>query len=286
MSMKTSDRIMAAPRGTISGAKSRAKNANRNDETMKYIDLLFHYAVAAGVDPAIAFAQWDVETDTGKSGWWTQRLNPAGIGITGWKGDDEASWFFTPETAAKAQIAHLMLYATGKIDKGGLTPKDDPRYNAYVKAYGEKPTATTIQGLSGRWAVDTRYANKIVSRSGDIWPILDSYDIPTPEKTYAPISIISNIDSSPWIGKQHTIAGRTIIMPQRRTVTVTNLTKARRWGTIDAEEVSPPYKPGDTFKVYGFYFGTHGDEVGYWWITEKYHRVWAGDTFDKPVVLG
>lgn len=282
MAMKTTDRIVSAPRGSIEGAKHRARNAKRKNETMEYIDLLFEYAVRAGVDPAIAFAQWDVETNTGQSGWWENRLNPAGIGITGWEGDDNASWFFSPITAAKAQIAHLLLYATGTINKGGLVPADDPRYDAYINAYGSKATATTIQGLAGRWAVDKEYANTIVKRSAEIWPELGPFAPQQEQTQYAPIVPILNPDGSKWTGDKETIAGTTVVFPQRRTVRVVKLTKARRWGTFNADSVADDYQPGDTFTALGYFKSSLSNEVGFWWVTEDYHRVWAGDTYDQP----
>lgn len=294
--MKTTDAIIAAPRGSVSGAKNRARGAKRIDDTMRYIDFLWNCAIAAGVDPAIAFAQWDLETDSGRSYWWEARLNPAGIGITGDPTQNAASKTFTPETAARAHIAHLVLYATGMINRGGLSPADDPRYDAYREAYGSRARATTLEGLTNTWAIDAEYANKLVSRGNAIWPELDS---PVPQKpdpqpepeepqtpvTYAQVDKVLYPDGTEWKGERPIIVGSTVVFAQVRTVTVTTLTKARRWGTIHAERVAPDYKPGDTFKVFGFYQGSLGTEEGFWWITEDYHRVWAKDTFDSPFTI-
>lgn len=298
--MKTSDAIISAPRGSVSGAKHRARFAKRNADTMRYIDYLWQYAIAAGVDPAIVFAQWDLETNTGQSYWWEARLNPAGIGITGDPNQNAASAYFTPEKAARAQVAHLVLYATGTINRGGLSPADDPRYEAYRAAYGTKARATTIDGLTNTWAIDSGYATKLVSRGNAIWPNLEPYNPPTPDpepepdpvpdpndvpSKYEPVDKVLNEDGTEWKGQQSIIVGTAIVFAQVRTVSVNNLTKARKWGTVSAGSVAPDYKPGDTFTALGFYAGTLGDEEGFWWISDKYHRVWAGDTFDTPFTI-
>lgn len=177
--MTPDDPILAAPRGSIDGALARGKNAKRYDDFVEYVHEVFRLSVAVGVDPAIVIAQWDLETGTGTSRWWNERLNPAGIGITGWEPDNEKSKVFASGVeAARAQIAHLLLYATGKIDRGGLTPKDDPRYDAYVEGYGNTAKATTLRGLNGTWAIDkdNNYHGKIASRGNQIWPNLGPFE--------------------------------------------------------------------------------------------------------------
>lgn len=176
MPMLPTDPILADPRGSIEGVLARGQSAKRHDDFVDYVYAVFDLAPSVGVDPAIVIAQWDLETNTGQSRWWEERLNPAGIGITGDPKQNEASrTFLTGIESARAQIAHLLLYATGRIDRGGLKPEDDPRYDAYVKAYGHAAKATTLNALSGAWASDKKYGEKIASRGNAIWPELVPY---------------------------------------------------------------------------------------------------------------
>lgn len=282
--MKVTDRIVAKPRGSIEEARQRAKNALRQDETQEYITHLFHYAVGAGVDPAIAFTQWDVETATGTSYWWKTRLNPAGLGITGTASQDNASWFFSPVTAAKAQVAHLLLYATGEINRGGLTPSDDPRYTAYRQAFGNRATATTIADLAGRWAADREYASTLVRRSRETWNPLPDFK---PEKKDEPAqeSVVPIVypDGRVWDGKEPVVAGETVILPQQRTVSFDKTAKAYKFAEVGSAIVAPDYRVGQAKRVLGFFWTVRSGEIIWWWLTEDFHRVLADTTFDKPI---
>jgi hypothetical protein len=117
----------------------------------------------------IAVAQSIVETAFYTSAWWWGRGNPAGLGITGDPAQDAASpLFMVGSLAARAQIAHLLLYATGRIDRGGLSPVDDPRFAAYRDAHGARAIAPTLAGLAGRWAADPTYSDQIAARAADL----------------------------------------------------------------------------------------------------------------------
>jgi hypothetical protein len=172
--MKTRDAIVAPPRGSIGQAKAFARSggAHRIEECMRYLETVWSLCTQPGMpDPSEVVGQSLQETsDPGpwQSYWWTERLNPAGLGITGDPQQNAASpTFRTGEEAARAQVSHLLLYATGTIDRGGLTPADDPRYDAYVDAYGNRAVATTIAGLAGTWATDPNYAVAICRRGND-----------------------------------------------------------------------------------------------------------------------
>jgi hypothetical protein len=177
--MQTGDKIVAPSRGDAATAIDYgvAGNAARQDFMRDYIQMVYALCAQAGTpDASICIAQSVHETsDPGpwQSHWYIERGNVAGMGITGDPQQNEASpWFATGEEAARAQVSHLILYATGTIAAAGLTPADDPRYDAYVEAYGHTIQATTIDGLAGKWGTDPQYATKVCQRGAQIWPNL------------------------------------------------------------------------------------------------------------------
>ena len=175
MTMKTTDLLGGSARGAaaIALAAATAAGALRPTETNAYITEVFRLAPIVGLDPAIIVAQAVHETDFFRSYWWEARLNPAGIGITGDTAQNEASRVWATGTdSARSHIAHLLLYVTGRIDRGGLTVADDPRYAAYVAAYGNTAVATTIADLSTKWAVGADYADGICRRGNAVFPNL------------------------------------------------------------------------------------------------------------------
>lgn len=187
MSMKVPDKLIAPSRGDLATAQAWASQggAARLADCHAYLAAVYQLCAADDLpDASIVVGQSLQETTEGgkpwNSFWWRQRLNPAGMGITGDPADNARSpTFATGEEAARAQVAHLLLYATGKIDRGGLSPADDPRYQAYVSAYGNRPVATTIAGLSGTWAVDQEYAIGICRRGNACYPGLADQEVRT-----------------------------------------------------------------------------------------------------------
>lgn len=173
MSMKPTDSIIGPSRGTADQAKRafRRIGVDRPDDVELAIDTVYTICRPDDMpDAAIVVASEDLETGTFSNRWWNERLNLGSLGVTGDKVQDEASpTFRTSAQAALAHVAHLLLYATGEIDRHELEPRDDPRYEAYRDAYGQKAVAPTIAGLSGRYATDAKYANKICTRAADIF---------------------------------------------------------------------------------------------------------------------
>jgi hypothetical protein len=112
-------------------------------------------AALEGIDHDVAFAQMCLETGFLRyGGLITPDMNNfCGLGAIGpeWPGER----FPTPQIGVRAQIQHLKGYATGEPLNQDLV---DPRYK-YVR-YGSAPT---IEGLSGTWAADRSYADKIVN---------------------------------------------------------------------------------------------------------------------------
>lgn len=186
MSMKVADKLVAPSRGDAETAIAFAREdgAARLADCEEFVRTVYALCDAEGmIDAAITIGQSLQETtDLGRpwnSHWWRQNLNPGGLGITGDPAENAMSPVFeTGEEAARAMVAHELLYATGAVNRGGLTPQDDPRYRAYVSAYGNRAVATTIAGLSGTWAVDQQYAIGICQRGNACYP-----GLPDQEKT-------------------------------------------------------------------------------------------------------
>jgi len=113
-------------------------------------------ALNEGVNHDIAFAQMCLETGFLKFGRIVQRSwnNFCGLGAIG---EGQGSIFPSARIGVRAHIQHLKAYASTEPLNGGVRAEDDRFY--YV-ARGSSPT---IYGLTGRWAEDTQYADKIYS---------------------------------------------------------------------------------------------------------------------------
>ncbi len=146
------------------------KNGAKNTQFLKtYLNALYDLGNKTGVNPDVAAMQSAHETGNRVNGlpWqsdaWVTNGNPAGFGITG--ETNENIVFPTGTKAARMHIAHLLLYATGKIDLAGLSPVDDERYDDYVDYFGHVAKATVLNDLQGTWALDPEYAKKITKKA-------------------------------------------------------------------------------------------------------------------------
>jgi hypothetical protein len=112
-------------------------------------------AAIEGVNHDMAFAQMCLETGFLRfGGLVTPEMNNfCGLGSIGPGQIGER--FPDPRTGVRAHIQHLKAYATDEPLKQTLV---DPRYR-WVR-YGSAPK---IQGLTGTWAADKEYGNKISS---------------------------------------------------------------------------------------------------------------------------
>lgn len=102
-----------------------------------------------GIRPDIAFAQALHETGNFRYGGDVVPIqnNFAGIGTTG--GGVKGAWFETAQLGVRAQIQHLLAYASTRPPK---LPIVDPRYEL-VKKTANFGRAKTWTDLNGKWAV-------------------------------------------------------------------------------------------------------------------------------------
>jgi hypothetical protein len=124
-------------------------------------NLYYDVSLSAGVDPAVSYAQSYLETGGGRFGGILDAsyCNPCGM-KKGSGGLDQDASVYTRfpdwQTGIQAQVDHLALYAGAPGYPKADTP--DPRHFAFIEG-----TAPTVNDLTGKWAVDPCYAQKITA---------------------------------------------------------------------------------------------------------------------------
>ena len=294
MPMLPSDRLLALPRGTadrvINYFNDIPEYVERWFAFVDYTLAVFDLAPKAGIDPAIVIAQASHETGKFTSFWWKERLNPAGIGITGDNTQNYASRTFkTGREAARAHLSHLQLYATGNISSPFVIA-DDPRYQAYREAYGNKARASTISDLAGTWAVDNTYASGVCRHGNEIFPNLVASSQPAPQPapqpqptpaptTTAPNAIVYN--GQLWTGTTDALISGKTYHGKRMNVTTSTETNVRMYADTSSQ-VLRTLPANTTFFAYGWVRGESVNGEDRWWIGSSYGRVWVGGTREKP----
>lgn len=248
----------------------------------EYAHRLWYHTQEAGVDFALAFAQWMHETGYGTSKWWINRKNPAGLGITGTaRTDNKSKVFASFDEAARAQVAHLLLHATGHVNRGGLVPEDDPRYEAYIELYGGNVVrAETIADLATRkgrlsWAADPDYAGHLVRR------MIEIFTDRKPQRSFGDVAV-PLVDGVAWTGSETTIINTVRFNARRMVVSTKVELNQRQYGQTSSPIVFDPIPEGVLVEVLGWVDGENIDGEDRWWITVQYARIWAGGTNEKP----
>jgi uncharacterized protein YraI len=164
--------IIGPTRGSVDQVMGYAKRrgSQRMDDLRDYVTEIYRLAPQIGFDPAILIAQSELETNGWTSKWWVQRLNPAGLGITGDPKQELTSATFANGTlAARAQIAHMHAEVIGSAQAlPDILQGVDATYQAPFRA-GWAGTIRTIHDLAGTWAADSAYDTKIVKRANEIF---------------------------------------------------------------------------------------------------------------------
>jgi len=172
-----SSTILAAPRATaaqlrrhlISGHHAHPGQSRYKDSALKNIIRLYvTTSKSIGLDPLVAVSQMELETGhlTSKASQ-PPRRNPAGIGITGpgVAGVSFPSW----SKAVRAHVGRLAAYA---LRKGQGTPAQKA---LIAEALAVRPlpdskrgVAVRLEGLTGNFAADPNYAEKIARIAEEI----------------------------------------------------------------------------------------------------------------------
>lgn len=178
MTVTANDPIIGPARGSVGQVLAYVdQSAKRKSEVEAYVREVYRLAPLVGIDPLILVGQACLETDSFASTYWNERLNPAGIGVTGDPAQNAASHTWANGTAAaRGQIVHMWQYT--HEDRSLPTElfqnqRLDPRLDA-LRESGFAGTVHTIADLAGRWAVDPNYAigicrhaNAILATKGD-----------------------------------------------------------------------------------------------------------------------
>lgn len=280
--MRETDRIIAEPRGSAEDVFTYLEgfDVERPSDVHDYVDEVFRVAPQVGVDPSIVIAQASHETDVFRSHWWKERLNPAGMGVTGDPRQNAASpTFRSGAEAARAQIAHLQLYATGTIT-APLSNKNDPRYTAYIGAYGNTATARTIADLANRWAVDDEYAAGIVRHGNAI------FDEEPQQAPSGPQPVKIMVNGEEWDGRSNVRVNGVLFRGRRQTIQVNVEELNVRTYAHNNDEFSPILGQvhfGDELDAIGWVSGTSVSGEDRWWVLADHSRVWSGGTSQKPL---
>ena len=135
------------------------------DFALMIANLYIEEAAKEGVNHDVAFAQMSLETGFMAFGNLVspEQNNFAGLGATGLPGPDglpeRGIYFPDARIGVRAHIQHLKAYASTEPLNQELV---NPRFHIVERFVG-RGIAPTIQGLTGRWATDPLYCQKIAT---------------------------------------------------------------------------------------------------------------------------
>lgn len=166
------DWLAQPTRGRAGEVLAAAEHARpeRPQEVAAYLVALEMWCRRVGLDFALLAAQSAHETNWWRSDAWLTSLNPAGIGIT--DGPNVGRVYSGGADAAAAHVVHMYAYVYGPVPTlHPLSPytRLDPRYNEVANGR-LAGSVSTLDDLTGRWATDLRYSEKIAAVARAIWP--------------------------------------------------------------------------------------------------------------------
>lgn len=207
MAMKLTDKLKAPSRSSVDAvyAWAASHGAKRLPDLREYLEGLWDYSEETGYDFSILAAQSAHETVNWTSAAWVNKLNPAGLAITGVEGgpaNDLSSNLKNGTNAARAQLVHMTGYVDGRIDASHPLYQYrslDPHYDAIFTTGDEvtgAPLAKSVKTLGdfnveGRWAITGEkpyYGSRILNKANEIFPNLPAQgDVSTPSTPEGPV---------------------------------------------------------------------------------------------------
>jgi hypothetical protein len=154
-------KILNVPTVTKNQCKEWIKTVKTaNALALDLIDELYDCAVINGVDPAVLIAQAMLETGYFNYG---GKMTAAYRNTCGLKAPDGKDYarFNTWHEGIMAHSDHLALYAGSSKTPKANSP--DPKH--YSSLHG---VSSTVEGLVGIWASDSKYATKIITITKNI----------------------------------------------------------------------------------------------------------------------
>lgn len=165
-------------------AFAQQHGSKRVEHVRMLLDVWFGDGLKWGYNPDILAGQSCLETDTWRSPQWVDNLNPGGIGVTD-QFDFGLLWKSGTDSG-RAMLVHFMAYAKGHDNRMAPWIDLDPRFVSVHKA-GWASIARFLSHLSGKWATDLLYGQKVAGRIDDMAKAIVA---PPPEPSI-PAGIIS-----------------------------------------------------------------------------------------------
>ena len=182
--IRTTDRFLSQSRGTVEDVIAfwETNPPARRQDSEAIIRRVYDLCAASGVDFSLCVSRIADETGAMNgpsffvSDIYRERLNIGGLGVT--DGGDEGISFTDPIKSADAYMSHLFTYVLGEsFNVLGVTPADDPRFDATPKAW--RGSITTLQSLTGKWFTNPDGAINSANRGNYIFTVPDQSPTPT-----------------------------------------------------------------------------------------------------------
>jgi len=279
------DIMVVKPRGTMSQALNyiTPHGPQRIDFLKEYLQSLWDICQKVPLDYCLLVGQAIHETAWFTSSWFVTRGNVAGIGITGDSAQDAASHVFATGTeAARGQAAHMLLYCSGQISGGsGLVIADDPRYSAYMAAFGNVAKVMKLSDLgNGNWASDPVYSVPISQYATGLL----SMPIPAPAPTPGGGTTVTTYPSYPVAGLDKPI---TLPVPLIQAIIDPSQTNqrpgiARQTPGFWVQHETANTSPGADAAMHARYLGNgaDGSQVS-WHFTVDDHQIYQNIPIDE-----
>jgi hypothetical protein len=193
--------IKSVPLSSLRQAEQYVGDHNEG-RNYRYVREVYRLAPTAGYNPEVMVAQWNLETDGGRSVHWRERNNPGAIGVTD-SFDHKYVWD-SPERAAQGHLVHLVGYVDGYRREVRKFLDYDPRYMLLLKT-DWAATVVTVEDLTGKWATDPRYGEKIAERlsrlRATVVPVSPPPVVPPPPPSSGKI-VFGRVPKPSWVDRQ------------------------------------------------------------------------------------
>ena len=159
--------IQGKPSATQSQVIQWMKDKNISDEIIDLVPYIYQESKKANIDPVLVICQSSLETAYYTSYTFREYHNTAGIKSR--SNTNKYAYYDSYKEGFKAQINHLALY------RGN--PQEGYYYSSRLDGW-----VTSIEGLTGTWAEDRKYSNKILQLMNQVYNYDDRTEKEIPKK--------------------------------------------------------------------------------------------------------
>jgi hypothetical protein len=187
--LKSTDPLRGPSRGDVEWALGRVENlpmVSRLDELKDFVRELYHLAQIVELDAAILLAVSALETASWSSEPWTTNLNPADSIVDEF---DLGLAYRDGKEAARALLVRVYRYVYGPIPRDHvLAPYVmlNPRSTAAFAMEWDGHVAW-LHDLTGKWAPDPNYHDKLMQWAATYLPDLQDVVLPEPKLDDKPV---------------------------------------------------------------------------------------------------